>query len=83
MGIPLGFVRKCRSIPLGFVKNRPIIRLGFVKKGPIIPLGFVKKSYMTEFIIAGTAEDMVNKGGLTEMVLGWELIRISIERPNT
>ena len=31
-------------------------------------------------IIAGTAEDLVNKGGLTEMVLGWELLKYNNPR---
>ena len=35
---------------------------------------------LTELIIAGTAEDLVNKGGLTEMVLGWELIKYNNPR---
>ena len=35
---------------------------------------------LTELIIAGTAEDLVNKGGLTEMVLGWELVKYNNPR---
>lgn len=32
---------------------------------------------LTEMIIAGTGEDLMNKGGLAEMVLGWELVAIA------
>jgi hypothetical protein len=35
---------------------------------------------LTELIIAGTAEDLVNKGGLAEMVLGWELVKYNNPR---
>ena len=35
---------------------------------------------LTELIIAGTAEDLVNKGGLAEMVLGWEMIKYNNPR---
>ena len=31
-------------------------------------------------IMLGTAADLVNKGGLTEMVAGWELIKYSSPR---
>ena len=37
-------------------------------------------AFVTELIITGTVEDLVNKGGLAEMVLGWELVvRTSLE----
>jgi predicted AAA+ superfamily ATPase len=35
---------------------------------------------LTEMILAGTAEDLVNKGGLAEMMLGWELIKYNNPR---
>ena len=35
---------------------------------------------LTDFIIAGAAEDLVNKGGLAEMVLGWELVKYGNSR---
>jgi predicted AAA+ superfamily ATPase len=31
--------------------------------------------HMTELILTGAASDLVNKGSLTEMVVGWELIK--------
>lgn len=34
----------------------------------------------TELILAGAAEELVNKGGLAEMVLGWELVKYSNPR---
>ena len=35
---------------------------------------------LTELIVAGTGEDLVNKGGLAEMVLGWELVKYNNPR---
>ncbi len=35
---------------------------------------------LTEQILAGTAEDLVNKGGLAEMMLGWELVKYNNPR---
>ena len=35
---------------------------------------------LSELILAGSAEDLVNKGGLTEMVLGWELVKYNNPR---
>lgn len=29
---------------------------------------------LTELVLAGAADDLVNKGGLAEMMLGWELL---------
>ena len=41
-------------------------------------LGSIRQQ--TELIVAGTAEDLVNKGGLAEMVLGWEMIKYNNPR---
>lgn len=35
---------------------------------------------LTDMIVAGSAEDLVYKGGLTEMVLGWEMIKYNNPR---
>ena len=35
---------------------------------------------LTELILAGAAEELVNKGGLAEMVLGWEFVKYSNPR---
>lgn len=47
----------------------PSIPLGFIRKRAFIPLGFIK--------IWGL---LVNKGGLAEMVLGWEMIKYNNPR---
>ena len=39
----------------------------------ILDMDLGSAQQLTELIIAGTAEDLVNKGRLAEMVLGWEL----------
>lgn len=35
---------------------------------------------LTSLIITGAAEDLVNKGGLAELVLGWELVKYGNSR---
>lgn len=43
-----------------------------------IDLGGARRQ--TDLIVAGTAEDLVNKGGLAEMVLGWEIVKYNNPR---
>lgn len=53
-----------------------LIPLGFIKKSPFIPLGFVGDNELMSLI--GAAEDLVNKGELAELMLGWVLTYIKI-----
>jgi len=46
----------------------------------ILDLDLGSAQPLTELIMAGTAEDLVNKGGLAEMELGWELIKYNNPR---
>ncbi len=75
-------------IPLYFVKNRGVIPLYFIKKLyldsglllSILNMDFGGSQPLTELILAGAADDLVNKGGLAEMMLGWELVKYSNPR---
>jgi hypothetical protein len=64
------------GLPLGAEVNDKFRKYIYLDSGLLLrmldmDLGGARQ--LTELIIAGTAEDLVNKGGLTEMVLGWEL----------
>lgn len=86
--IPLYFIIFVVLIPLYFVKNRGAIPLYFIKKLyldsglllSILNMDFGGSQPLTELILAGAADDLVNKGGLAEMMLGWELVKYSNPR---
>lgn len=86
--IPLYFIIFVVLIPLYFVKNRCAIPLYFIKKLylysglllSILNMDFGGSQPLTELILAGAADDLVNKGGLAEMMLGWELVKYSNPR---
>lgn len=66
------------GLPLGAEVNNKFRKYIYLDSGlllRILDLDLGGARQFTEMIIAGTAEDLVNKGGLTEMVLGWELIK--------
>ena len=71
------------GIPLGAEVNDKYRKYIYLDSGLLLrvldmDLGGARQ--LTELIIAGTAEDLVNKGGLTEMVLGWELVKYNNPR---
>lgn len=71
------------GIPLGAETNDKFRKYIYLDSGLLLrildmDLGSAKQ--LTELIIAGTAEDLVNKGRLTEMVLGWELVKYNNPR---
>ena len=41
----------------------------------ILDLDFGGIKVLTEMILAGTEEDLVNKGNLAELTVGWELVK--------
>ena len=66
------------GLPLGAEINDKFRKYIYLDSGLLLrmldmDLGGARQ--LTELIIAGTAEDLVNKGGLTKMVLGWELVK--------
>ncbi len=71
------------GLPLGAEVNdkfRKYIYLDSALLLRILDLNFGASQNIVDTIVAGTAEDLVNKGGLAEMVLGWELVKYSSSR---
>lgn len=71
------------GLPLGAEVNDKFRKYIYLDSGlllRILDLDFGGARKLTEMIIAGTSEDLVNKGGLAEMVLGWELVKYNNPR---
>jgi predicted AAA+ superfamily ATPase len=71
------------GLPLGAEVNekfRKYIYLDSALLLRILDMDLGGARQLTDLIVAGTAEDLVNKGGLAEMVLGWELIKYNKPR---
>lgn len=66
------------GLPLGAEINEKFRKYIFLDSGlllSILDMDLGGANPLTEMIIAGAAADLVNKGGLSEMVLGWELVK--------
>ncbi len=66
------------GIPLGAESNNRYNKYIFLDSGLLLrildlELGGAKE--VTELILIGAAEDLVNKGDITEMVAGWEILK--------
>lgn len=71
------------GLPLGAETNnkyRKYIYLDSALLLRILDMDMGSARQLTELIVAGTAEDLVNKGGLAEMVLGWEMVKYNNPR---
>lgn len=71
------------GLPLGAEVNDKYRKYIYLDSGlllRILDMDLGGAQQLTELIIAGTAEDLVNKGGLTEMVLGWEIVKYNNPR---
>lgn len=71
------------GLPLGAETNDKFRKYIYLDSGlllRILDMDLGSARQITELIIAGTAEDLVNKGGLAEMVLGWELVKYNNPR---
>jgi predicted AAA+ superfamily ATPase len=71
------------GLPLGAEVNDKFRKYIYLDSGLLLrtlDLDFGGARQLTERIIAGTSEDLVNKGGLAEMVLGWELVKYNNPR---
>ena len=71
------------GLPLGAEVNDKFRKYIYLDSGlllRILDMDLGSAQQLTELIIAGTAEDLVNKGGLAEMVLGWELVKYNNPR---
>lgn len=66
------------GLPLGAEVNDKFRKYIYLDSGlllRILDMDFGGAQQLTELIVAGAAEDLVNKGGLAEMVLGWEMVK--------
>ena len=66
------------GLPLGAEVNDKFRKYIYLDSGLMLrildmDLGGVHE--LTDIIIAGASDDLVNKGGLAEMVLGWEIVK--------
>lgn len=66
------------GLPLGAEVNDKFGKYIYIDSGlllRILDMDMGGAQELTQTILAGAAADLVNKGGLTEMVLGWELVK--------
>lgn len=71
------------GLPLGAEINDKFRKYIYLDSGlllRILDMDLGGARQLTDLIVAGTAEDLVNKGGLTEMVLGWEMVKYNNPR---
>ncbi len=71
------------GIPLGAEVNDKYRKYIYLDSGlllRILDMDLGGARQLTEMILAGTAEDLVDKGGLAEMMLGWELVKYNNPR---
>lgn len=68
------------GLPLGAETNDKFVKYQFLDSGlllQILDLNFGGIDEITTEILTSSASDLVNKGGLAEMIVGWELIKSS------
>lgn len=71
------------GLPLGAGVNEKFCKYLYLDTGlllRILELDFGGSEDVTELILAGTAADLVNKGSLAEMAVGWELVKAASPR---
>jgi hypothetical protein len=71
------------GLPLGAEVNDKFRKYIYLDSGLLLrildmDLGGARE--LTDVILAGTVEELVNKGGLAEMVLGWEIVKYNNPR---
>lgn len=66
------------GLPLGAEVNNKFRKYNYLDSGlmlRILDMEMGSARPLTELILAGAAEELVNKGPITEMVAGWEIIK--------
>lgn len=66
------------GVPLGAETNEKFIKYQFLDTGlllQIFDLNFGGMRHISSDILTSSAADLVNKGGLAEMIVGWEIIK--------
>lgn len=66
-GLPLGAEVNTKFRKYNYLDSGLLLRILDMELGGIRPL--------TELILAGAADDLVNKGQITELVAGWEIVK--------
>lgn len=73
------------GLPLGAESNLKFRKYNYLDSGlmlRILDMEMGSVQYLTELILASSAEDLVNKGSITEMVAGWEIVKYMSPRTN-
>ncbi|MBR4678924.1 MAG: ATP-binding protein [Bacteroidales bacterium] len=71
------------GLPLGAETNNKFQKYIYLDSGlllRILDMDMGGARQLTEMVLTGAAADLVNKGGLAEMMLGWELIKCNSPR---
>lgn len=71
------------GLPLGDGVNEKFRKYIYLDSGlllRILDMDLGSARQLSELILAGSVEDLVNKGGLAEMVLGWEMVKYNNPR---
>ena len=71
------------GLPLGAECNNKFNKYIYLDSGlllRILDLDLGGARQLTEMILSGAAADLVNKGGIAEMMLGWEIIKYNNPR---
>jgi len=71
------------GLPLGAESNNKFRKYIYLDSGlllRILDMDFGGAKPLTDIILSGSAVDLVNKGGLAEMMLGWEIIKYNNPR---
>ncbi|MDE5882874.1 MAG: AAA family ATPase [Muribaculaceae bacterium] len=66
------------GLPLGAEVNEKFTKYIYIDSGlllRVLDLDFGGSEPVNQLILAGTAEDLVNKGNLAELSVGWELVK--------
>ena len=66
------------GLPLGAETNDKFRKYIYLDSGlllRVLDMDFGGANELTSLIITGAAEDLVNKGGMAELVLGWEIVK--------
>lgn len=73
------------GLPLGAEVNNKFRKYHYLDSGlmlRILDMDMGSARPLTELILAGAAEELVNKGAVTEMVAGWEIVKNLSPRTN-
>lgn len=73
------------GLPLGAEINDKFKKFNYIDSGlmlRVLDIELGSSNPITELIMAGTAEDLINKGQITEIVAGWEIVKYLSSRTN-